>query len=79
MLNIKGIAASAGVAIAKAFKLEHPDYTVKRRDAQDSAAELARLDDALAKSLRSLKRSKSARFKSSARKKQRFLNLTCLF
>lgn len=54
MLNIKGIAASAGVAIAKAFKLEHPDYTVKRRDAQDSAAELARLDDALAKSQQEL-------------------------
>lgn len=54
MLNIAGIAASAGVAIAKAFKLEHPDYTVTRREAADPAAELARLDDALAKSQQEL-------------------------
>lgn len=54
MLKIDGIAASAGVAIAKAFKLEHPDYTIHRRDASDSAAELARLDEALAKSQQEL-------------------------
>lgn len=54
MLKIAGIAASAGVAIAKAFKLEHPDYTVTRREAADPAAELARLDDALAKSQQEL-------------------------
>ncbi|WP_068784675.1 phosphoenolpyruvate--protein phosphotransferase [Paenibacillus phocaensis] len=54
MLKIDGIAASAGVAIAKAFKLEHPDYTIHRRDASDPAAELARLDDALAKSQQEL-------------------------
>lgn len=54
MLKIEGIAASAGVAIAKAFKLEHPDYTIHRRDASDSAAELARLDEALAKSQQEL-------------------------
>lgn len=54
MLKIDGIAASAGVAIAAAFKLEHPDFTVKRRDASDPAAELARLDEALAKSQQEL-------------------------
>ncbi|MCT2194468.1 phosphoenolpyruvate--protein phosphotransferase [Paenibacillus sp. p3-SID1389] len=54
MLKIEGIAASAGVAIAKAFKLEHPDYTIHHRDASDSAAELARLDEALAKSQQEL-------------------------
>ncbi|MNW47506.1 Phosphoenolpyruvate-protein phosphotransferase [compost metagenome] len=54
MLKIDGIAASAGVAIAKAFKLEHPDYTIHQRDASDSAAELAHLDDALAKSQQEL-------------------------
>ncbi|MGG6310980.1 phosphoenolpyruvate--protein phosphotransferase [Paenibacillus macerans] len=54
MLKIDGIAASAGVAIAKAFKLEHPDYTVTRRDASDPSAELARLEDALAKSQQEL-------------------------
>jgi phosphoenolpyruvate-protein phosphotransferase (PTS system enzyme I) len=54
MLKIEGIAASAGVAIAKAFKLEHPDYTIQRRDASDSAAELAKLDEALTKSQQEL-------------------------
>ncbi len=50
MNKIKGIAASAGIAIARAFILEHPDYTVTRKQADDVQAELAKLDDALAKS-----------------------------
>ncbi|WP_055105190.1 phosphoenolpyruvate--protein phosphotransferase [Paenibacillus ihumii] len=54
MLNIKGIAASAGVAIAPVFKLEHPDFTVKLREIEDPAAENARLDDALSKSQQEL-------------------------
>ncbi|RCX22500.1 phosphotransferase system enzyme I (PtsI) [Fontibacillus phaseoli] len=54
MLKIDGIAASAGVAIAAAFKLEHPDYTVKRQNGDDPAAELARLEEALATSQREL-------------------------
>ncbi len=54
MLNITGIAASAGVAIAPAFKLEHPDYTVKNKNAADPAAELARLEEALATSQQEL-------------------------
>lgn len=54
MLKIEGIAASAGVAIAKAFILSHPDFTVTRRDAEQPDAELARLDDALAQSQQEL-------------------------
>ncbi|MFD3260084.1 phosphoenolpyruvate--protein phosphotransferase [Paenibacillus lentus] len=54
MLNIKGIAASAGVAIAPVFKLEHPDYSVKHREIEDPAAENARLDEALSKSQQEL-------------------------
>lgn len=54
MLNINGIAASAGVAIAPVFKLEHPDYTVKRREIEDPAAENVRLDEALSKSQQEL-------------------------
>ncbi|AWB45645.1 phosphoenolpyruvate--protein phosphotransferase [Paenibacillus sp. CAA11] len=50
MLKLEGIAASAGVAIAQAFKLEHPDYTVHERQVTDTAAEIAKLDAALAKS-----------------------------
>lgn len=54
MLKITGIAASAGVAIAPAFKLEHPDYTVKQQHAKDSAAELQRFEEALAASVQEL-------------------------
>ncbi|MEF2965024.1 phosphoenolpyruvate--protein phosphotransferase [Paenibacillus sp. M1] len=54
MLKIDGIAASAGVAIAPVFKLSHPDFTVKRQKAEDPAAELNRLEDALAKSRQEL-------------------------
>ncbi|MBB3127180.1 phosphotransferase system enzyme I (PtsI) [Paenibacillus rhizosphaerae] len=50
MNNIKGIAASSGIAIARAFILEDPDYAVTRKQADDVLAELAKLDDALAKS-----------------------------
>lgn len=54
MLKISGIAASAGVAIAAAFKLEHPDYTVKQQHAKDPEVELQRLEDALTTSIQEL-------------------------
>ncbi|WP_138495729.1 phosphoenolpyruvate--protein phosphotransferase [Paenibacillus pinistramenti] len=47
MIKIEGIAASAGVAIAPAFKLEHPDFTVQQRSVSDVAAEVAKLNAAL--------------------------------
>ncbi|CAM2846513.1 phosphoenolpyruvate--protein phosphotransferase [Paenibacillus sediminis] len=50
MTTIKGIAASAGIAIARAFILEHPDFTVEHRKVTDVAGEIARLDSALEKS-----------------------------
>ncbi|MET3210137.1 UNVERIFIED_CONTAM: phosphotransferase system enzyme I (PtsI) [Paenibacillus sp. PvR008] len=50
MLKISGIAASAGIAIARAFILEHPNYAVERRAVGDAEAEIARLDAALVKS-----------------------------
>jgi len=58
MLNISGIAASAGIAIAKAFRLEHPDYTVTQQTVKNAEAEIAKLDDALAKSQVELERIK---------------------
>ncbi len=58
MLNISGIAASAGIAIAKAFRLEHPDYTVTQKTVKNAEAEIAKLDDALAKSQVELERIK---------------------
>lgn len=41
MENIKGIGASSGIALAKAYKLEMPDLTVTRDTVEDSAAEIA--------------------------------------
>ncbi|MCY9593277.1 phosphoenolpyruvate--protein phosphotransferase [Paenibacillus chitinolyticus] len=50
MANIRGIAASAGIAIARAFRLEHPDLTVVRKTVEDTEAEVAKFEQALEKS-----------------------------
>ncbi|AHV96529.1 phosphoenolpyruvate--protein phosphotransferase [Paenibacillus sabinae] len=47
MTKISGIAASAGIAVARAFILEHPDYTIKKTAVADVEAEVAKLDQAL--------------------------------
>lgn len=47
MTKISGIAASAGIAVARAFILEHPDYTIKKTAVTDVEAEVAKLDQAL--------------------------------
>lgn len=47
---LKGIAASDGVAIAKAYLLVQPDLSFDKKSVEDTAAEESRLDDALAKS-----------------------------
>lgn len=47
---LKGIAASDGVAIAKAYLLVQPDLSFDKKSVEDTAAEERRLDDALAKS-----------------------------
>ena len=41
---IKGIAASNGIAIAKAYKLDMPDLTVTQKTIEDTAGEVARLE-----------------------------------
>lgn len=47
---LKGIAASDGVAIAKAYLLMQPDLSFSKKTVEDSDGELVRLKDALAKS-----------------------------
>ena len=47
---LKGIAASDGVAVAKAYLLVQPDLSFSKVSVEDTAAEEARLDDALEKS-----------------------------
>lgn len=50
MNKISGIAASAGIAVARAFILEHPDYTITKTTVNDVEAEVAKLENALEKS-----------------------------
>ncbi|HFQ3806355.1 TPA: phosphoenolpyruvate--protein phosphotransferase [Enterococcus faecium] len=51
---LKGIAASDGVAVAKAYLLVQPDLAFSKATVEDTAAEEARLDAALAKSTEEL-------------------------
>ncbi|MBE2976062.1 phosphoenolpyruvate--protein phosphotransferase [Priestia megaterium] len=48
--EIHGIAASSGIAIAKAFRLENPELTVEKKSVTEVEAEVARLEAALEKS-----------------------------
>ncbi|WP_053218685.1 phosphoenolpyruvate--protein phosphotransferase [Virgibacillus senegalensis] len=54
MNNIKGIAASSGIAIAKAYKLEVPELSFDKQKIENPEAEIERLDDALAVSKQEL-------------------------
>ena len=58
MNKISGIAASAGIAVAKAFILKHPDYTITKTAVSDVELELAKLENALETSKGELKRIK---------------------
>ncbi|WP_174733734.1 phosphoenolpyruvate--protein phosphotransferase [Mesobacillus harenae] len=49
MSKLIGIAASSGIAIAKAYRLVEPDLTVEKKEIEDSAAEVLRFQDALNK------------------------------
>ncbi|WP_444683983.1 phosphoenolpyruvate--protein phosphotransferase [Alkalicoccus luteus] len=48
--SLTGIAASAGIAIAKAFRYEEPDLTVEKKSGVDVKAEIQAFDAALEKS-----------------------------
>lgn len=48
--EIQGIAASSGIAIAKAFRLENPELTVEKKSVTEVETEVARLEAALEKS-----------------------------
>ncbi|WP_304757290.1 phosphoenolpyruvate--protein phosphotransferase [Faecalibaculum rodentium] len=50
---LKGIAASAGVNVAKAYKLEQPGVVIEKREGEP-AAELQKFDDALAKTVKDI-------------------------
>lgn len=48
---LKGIAASAGVSCAKAYKLVQPVVVIEKRTDADPAAEIEKLDAALRKTV----------------------------
>ena len=48
---IKGIAASAGVATAKAYKLEQPVVVIEQKTTDNTAAEIEKLENAVAKTI----------------------------
>ncbi|MCG6171360.1 phosphoenolpyruvate--protein phosphotransferase [Anoxybacillus sp. LAT_35] len=49
MKRLQGIAASNGIAIAKAYRLEHPDLTVEKQTIENPAEQISRFQQALAK------------------------------
>lgn len=50
---LKGIAASAGVNVAKAYKLEQPEVVIEKKEGAP-AVELKKFDDALAKTVKDI-------------------------
>lgn len=62
MQELKGIGASAGIAIAKAYRLEEPDLTVEKKNISDSEAEVSRFDEAIARSKEEPRKNQRARF-----------------
>lgn len=58
IVKIQGIAASSGIAIAKAYKLEHPNLDAHKKQIDDPNAEITRLNEALEKSKEDLERIK---------------------
>ncbi|WP_045506457.1 phosphoenolpyruvate--protein phosphotransferase [Bacillus amyloliquefaciens] len=58
MQELKGIGASAGIAIAKAYRLEEPDLTVEKKNIADAAAEVSRFDEAIVRSKEELEKIK---------------------
>ncbi len=48
--NLKGIGASAGIAIAKAYRLEEPELTIEKREIADKEAEKQRFEQAISQS-----------------------------
>lgn len=53
--KLKGIAASDGIAVAKAYMLVQPDLSFSKKSVTDAEAEIHRLDDALTQSVNELK------------------------
>ncbi|NCU18932.1 phosphoenolpyruvate--protein phosphotransferase [Pallidibacillus pasinlerensis] len=51
---LRGIAASSGIAIAKAYRLVEPDLSIEKKTVSDTTSEIKRLQDALTISISDL-------------------------
>nr|WP_295971695.1 phosphoenolpyruvate--protein phosphotransferase [uncultured Bacillus sp.] len=49
-ISIKGIAASPGISIAKAYRLQNQEFAAEKKNIIDAGAEIERLEEALTKS-----------------------------
>lgn len=67
---IKGIGASSGIAIAKAYKLVMPDLTVTQNTVEDVTAEIKKFEDCMAETAKQLEAIKEALLKTYLLKKQ---------
>ncbi|MFC4712894.1 phosphoenolpyruvate--protein phosphotransferase [Planococcus dechangensis] len=54
MNRLSGIAASNGIAIAKAFRLEHPELNTEKKNVADAQAEIERFQGAVKQSIAEL-------------------------
>lgn len=70
---LKGIAASDGIAAAKAYMLVQPDLSFSETSIDDPEAEIKRLDDAVEASKSELELIKQKQRKILAKKKHKFL------
>jgi phosphotransferase system enzyme I (PtsI) len=61
--SLKGIGASAGIAIAKAYRLEEPELVVEKRTIDSIEAEIQRFDAAIKQSTSELEQIKEHAFK----------------
>lgn len=73
MTQLTGIAASDGIAIAKAYRFVQPDLTFTKTTVQDIEAEQQRLAAALAKAEQELVVIQQQTLKNSVLKRLRFL------
>ena len=69
---LKGIAASDGVAVAKAYLLVQPDLSFETVTVEDTSAEEARLDAALVASQDELSVIREKQLKALVKKRQPF-------
>ena len=56
--NLKGIGASAGIAIAKAYRLEEPELNIEKKNVADKEAEKQRFEQAITQSKSELEKIK---------------------